>query len=469
MAKIAIVTVLTFVSLSGVMGQHAQVDRTYTLGDTVPDLPLGTYLMNFPDRQASLHDLRGKYVMLDFWETYCQPCINALPKLQSLQDKYADQLQIIAVTKDIEQNVRALLGRSEITKHQNIRIPFAIGDTVLQKAFPHAYIPHVVIVNPAGRVEGITHGAAITEERIAAMLSGDKIEWELKEDGIASFQQTDEQLANGAEETVDSSLLWSSYLKRGGSALSRIKRHDDGSIRSLHMECTPLHLFVRVFNLFNVTNTLLGNANHQRIIVDIADTLTYRLYADENNYSYGPIKFPYLDYPSHAAYWKENAYTYHAEFGPGVPDDQVRERILTDLNKALPIKGEIVKRERLCYVLRVRENARMLLDANVNELEPLSQGLPFDGYHIQINGKPIGELLKVLAMFISAPPIEDGTNIDFNVSMQLDFTDSPKRDPKSGYLINNELDMDVLRTELAKYGLYLEPEIRLVDMLLIHD
>jgi len=157
------------------------------------------------------------------------------------------------------------------------------------------------------------------------------------------------------------------------------------------------------------------------------------------------------------------------EFGPGVPDDQVQASILVDLNKALPIKGEIVKRERLCYVLRARDDARALLDANLNELEPLRQGLPFDGYHIQVNGKPIGELLKVLAMFISAPPIVDGTDLDFNVSMQLDFTDSPKRNPKSGYLINNELDMDVLRTELDKYGLYLEPEIRLVDMLLVHD
>lgn len=469
MVKIVIVAMLMIVSLSDVIGQQAQVDRAYSVGDTVQDLPLGTYLMNFPDRLASLHDLRGKYVVLDFWETYCQPCINALPKLQALQDTYADQLQIVAVTKDTEQNVSALLERSEITKHKNIRIPFAIGDTVLHRAFPHAYIPHVVIINPAGIVEGITHGEAITEERIEAMLSGGKIVWELKEDGVASFQQTDEQLGNGADQTADSSLLWSSYLKRGGSALSRIKRHEDESIRSLHMECTPLHLFVRVFNLFNVTKTLLGNANHQRIIVDVADTLTYRLYADENNHSYSPVKFPYLDYPSHAAYWKENAYTYHAEFGPGVPDDQVRASILADLNKALPIKGEIVKRERLCYVLRARDDAQTLLNAKGNKLEPLRQGLPFDGYHIQINGKPIGELMKVLAMFISAPPIVDGTGIDFNVSIQLDFTDSPERNPKSGYLINNKLDMDVLRTELNKYGLYLEPEIRLVDMLLIHD
>ncbi len=469
MLRHAIPAILLVASLSEAAGQQTVPEKTYTVGDTLPDLPLGAYLMNSTDKQASLHDLRGKYVILDFWETYCQPCINALPKLQAFQDRYGDRLQVVAVTRDTEERVRALLERSEITKNANIRIPFAVGDTVLHRVFPHTYIPHVVIVGPAGVVEGITHGDAITAENVAAMLSGNKIGWELKEDGAVPSQQAKGLQADGADRAVDSALIWSSYLKKGGGALSRIEKHGDGSIRGLHMECTPLHLFVRVFNLFNTTKSLLGNANHQRIVVDVSDTLAYRLYADENSYSYGPAKFPDLGYQSHAAYWKDNAYTYHAEFGPGISDDRIRAIMLDDLNKALPIKGEIVKRERPCYVLRARDDARARLDATAGEFEPQSQGLPFDDHKIQIAGKPIGELLKVLAMFISAPPIIDGTGIDFAVNLELDFTDSPKRNPKNGYLINNGLDMDMLVAELDGYGLYLESEIRLVDMLRIHD
>ncbi len=50
------------------------------------------------NQQVKLGDLKGKVVVLDFWATYCPPCIKAVPHLKELQAKYGDQgLQVIGL------------------------------------------------------------------------------------------------------------------------------------------------------------------------------------------------------------------------------------------------------------------------------------------------------------------------------------------------------------------------------------
>lgn len=49
----------------------------------------------------SLGDFRGKTVLLDFWATWCKPCVELMPQLQRLQDTYADKgLVVVGVSID---------------------------------------------------------------------------------------------------------------------------------------------------------------------------------------------------------------------------------------------------------------------------------------------------------------------------------------------------------------------------------
>ncbi|QYO67029.1 TlpA family protein disulfide reductase [Leptolyngbya sp. 7M] len=51
----------------------------------------------FNDRVTKVKDLKGRVVILDFWATYCEPCIRAIPHLRSLKAQYGDQLEVIGL------------------------------------------------------------------------------------------------------------------------------------------------------------------------------------------------------------------------------------------------------------------------------------------------------------------------------------------------------------------------------------
>lgn len=49
-------------------------------------------------KRQTLGELKGKVVLLDFWATYCPPCIKAIPNLNQMQTKYgADTMQIVGL------------------------------------------------------------------------------------------------------------------------------------------------------------------------------------------------------------------------------------------------------------------------------------------------------------------------------------------------------------------------------------
>ena len=52
---------------------------------------------NFDGKIQKVKDLEGKVVLLDFWATYCAPCIEEIPHLMDLQTRYGTELQVIGL------------------------------------------------------------------------------------------------------------------------------------------------------------------------------------------------------------------------------------------------------------------------------------------------------------------------------------------------------------------------------------
>src|ERR1700733_364619 len=78
-----------------------------TVGDKCPDVALA--LVNYSNPKVNLSDFKGKYIILDFWATWCAPCVSSFPKMDSLQKKFNDKLVILPVTDEKKEVVEGFM------------------------------------------------------------------------------------------------------------------------------------------------------------------------------------------------------------------------------------------------------------------------------------------------------------------------------------------------------------------------
>lgn len=126
-----------------------------------------TSLKNYKKDGLKLSDFRNKKLLiLDFWNKECPPCIGGMPKMQELQAKFENDIQVLLITRDsIEhERMRFLFQKSKILKE--IKLPIIMHDTILwDKVFPHTGEPYHVWIDTKGEVLAATNAAAETNER----------------------------------------------------------------------------------------------------------------------------------------------------------------------------------------------------------------------------------------------------------------------------------------------------------------
>ena len=169
------ITVNALTCLLMIMGicAHAQIKKVdlslaLKVGDTfVP--PSAVQQMRGTGKLIDLNKLKQKVVILDFFDTYCGTCIQSMPKLQKLQEKLKDKVQIITVGWQDQATLNKFYDSNAFLKEHQVNLPVIYSDVYLKERFPHQSVPHVVFLYH-GKMQAITAGDVITEENILLLL-----------------------------------------------------------------------------------------------------------------------------------------------------------------------------------------------------------------------------------------------------------------------------------------------------------
>lgn len=108
----------------------------------------------------TLSSTRGKYVMIDFWASWCKPCREAIPHWKEVYSKYKDQgFEIVAVTND--SNWKAWKKAMEEEKMEWIQVaddfPVKNMPARIASRFKSPTIPQYVLLDKEGRILVVTN------------------------------------------------------------------------------------------------------------------------------------------------------------------------------------------------------------------------------------------------------------------------------------------------------------------------
>ena len=114
---------------------------------TLPDLQ---------GRDVSLADFEGRALVLDFWATWCPPCIFQVPELNAFWQKHRDAGDVAVVGVAVDAEGAEVVG--PWVAEQGVEYPILIGDESLARRFGAQGFPTLAIVRPDGTVDSLHVG-----------------------------------------------------------------------------------------------------------------------------------------------------------------------------------------------------------------------------------------------------------------------------------------------------------------------
>ena len=157
---------ITILAVFIVMVAPAQA-QGINVGDAVPPGSQAKAL-NYSSPSASIGSFRSRLTIVDFFGTWCLPCLKALPHLKTLKEKFGSDLGVVLVSNESE---------AQLTKFIAGRPGFAFPVLVDEKSewnnlFQPPSLPYTAVVNEEGKVVALTDAASITETSIQEWLKG---------------------------------------------------------------------------------------------------------------------------------------------------------------------------------------------------------------------------------------------------------------------------------------------------------
>lgn len=418
-----------------VRAQSLSSAKPPTIGEKVPDVTIDN-ILHFRGPSAKLSDFRGKLLILDFWATWCKPCVMMIPRMDSLEKQFEGRVQFLPVTYQTEKEVSAF--REKLAKRTGLRItgPEVVGDQNLKALFPHSGVPHYVWIDQDGVLRAITNLDEIRADKIKAFLKGDNPVLAIKKDVerlAYNRQQTalTDFLAQNKNVSVQNNYhaLLTGYIPGlgGGSALHQ----PSGSTDHWRATFTNLNLQTLFANAYGKGRRFFSSST---IAVEVKDSLAF-FHMGQKTRDWMPL----------------HCYCYEL-IVPSVLADSGYNMMQKDLDRLFA-----------CYqaTLEIRQKKVLALirtspaDKMQSSTEAYSDG--YDGFNYRLrHGKLEHFVIGLNGMYMQSSPLEivDQTSYEGYVDLDLEVKFS---------------DLQSVNAALSKYDLKLVEKSEPREILVIRD
>lgn len=422
------------VSYSQVRSSYIADTEIYPLsiGEKVPDELWNTPLqvVNDPDGKttATLADYKGKLIILDFWATWCSPCIKYFPKVHALQNKFGDKIKILAATYENLEKINTFFKTGAGKEHTDVNS--VVNDSVLSRYFPHNGVPHIVWINTKGRLVNTTRAEFLTAANIQSILDGKKTQMITKHD-IDRKRPLFLSKYFGDDMELKSYSIFAKGVYPGLPQGGTFKKNEQGVVYGRQITNSPMMdvYLPLIFPLFKKKGEMFGL---NRMILKVKEPKLLNLIPKRGG-----------------GFETYNLYNYEL-IVPEAKADSLYNYMLADLNRYSDYIGIIEKRMTDCLVL-VRTSAKDKIKTKGGRTKNT-----FPQTSSIINNMSLSSIVNKLqggdADFIKVPVIDE-TNYSGNVDMEL----------------SGVSDLPSLRKGLKKYDLDLVPAKRVLSMFVLKD
>ncbi len=143
------------------IARHLDWLRPLEAGQPAPAFELAVLTAGAPPVRD--RDLRGKVVVLEFWATWCGPCLQSLPRVDAAARRWGDRATVIAVNLDDRAKAAALFAEA------GYRITLAADDGETSARYQVDVLPHVVVIDGDGVVRMVGQGGGGVRSAEAAV------------------------------------------------------------------------------------------------------------------------------------------------------------------------------------------------------------------------------------------------------------------------------------------------------------
>ena len=146
---------------------HSAHAQNNLVGKVAPELSIENFLQA-PEGKMSWEKLKEKVVILEFWATWCAPCIAQIPHLNELAEEFSNEpVQFISITDEDELKVARFLKKREMKSWIGLD-----KDRSVFNAYGVSGIPITFLVDPQSKVAAVLHPKNLKAQMIADLIAG---------------------------------------------------------------------------------------------------------------------------------------------------------------------------------------------------------------------------------------------------------------------------------------------------------